>query len=85
MAELKTKATNASVDKFLASVKDGKKREDCLTVLSLMRQVTKAEPKMWGVASLGLGDYTYRYESGRELDWFSRRFSRHARKRSHST
>src|SRR5687768_2973571 len=75
MAELKTKATAASVDKFLASVKDAKKREDCLTVLSLMRQVTKAEPKMWGSSIVGFGDYRYKYESGRELDWFLVGFS----------
>ncbi len=70
MAELKTKATDVSVDKFLASVTDARKRTDCLTVLSLMRQVTKAEPKMWGSSIVGFGDYRYRYESGRELDWF---------------
>lgn len=75
MAELKTKATEASVDKFLTSVKDPKKRQDCLTVLSLMRQVTKAEPKMWGSSIVGFGDYRYVYESGRELDWFLVGFS----------
>ena len=75
MAELKTKPTQASVDKFLASVADAKKRKDCLTVLSLMRQVTKAEPKMWGSIIVGFGDYRYVYESGREVDWFLVGFS----------
>ena len=75
MAELKTKQTDASVDKFLASVTDNKKRHDCLTVLSLMRQVTKTEPKMWGSSIVGFGDYRYMYESGRELDWFLVGFS----------
>lgn len=75
MAELKTKATKASVDKFLASVKDTKRREDCLTVLPLMRQVTRAEPKMWGSSIVGFGDYRYKYASGRELDWFLVGFS----------
>lgn len=75
MAELKTKATKASVDKFLASVPDAKKRKDCLTILALMRQVTKAEPRMWGSSIVGFGDYRYRYESGRELDWFLVGFS----------
>ena len=75
MAELKTKATDASVDTFLASVPDTKKRKDCLTVLSLMRQVTKAEPKMWGSSIVGFGDYRYVYESSRELDWFLVGFS----------
>jgi uncharacterized protein DUF1801 len=75
MAELKTKATDASVDKFLASVKDPAKRQDCLTVVSLMRQVTKADPKMWGSSIIGFGNYRYVYESDRELDWFLVGFS----------
>ncbi len=75
MAELKTKATSASVDKFLAGVKDATRRSDCLTVAKLMQQVTKAPPKMWGQSIVGFGNYTYRYESGRELDWFLVGFS----------
>lgn len=75
MAELKTKATNASVDKFLAGVQDERRRNDCLTVAKLMQQVTKAPPKMWGPSIVGFGDYTYRYESGRELEWFLVGFS----------
>lgn len=38
MAELKTKQTNASVDAFLASVADEKRRQDCRTVLKLMKR-----------------------------------------------
>jgi hypothetical protein len=75
MAELKTKVTSASVDKFLAGVKDKQRRDDCLTVVTLMQQVTKAPPKMWGSSIVGFGDYTYHYESGRELDWFLVGFS----------
>ena len=70
MAELKTKATSASVGKFLAAVKDAQRRADCLTVAKLMQQVTKAPPKMWGGSIVGFGDYTYHYASGRELQWF---------------
>jgi len=36
MAELKTEEANASVDKFLNSVSDSKKREDCFKILKLM-------------------------------------------------
>ncbi len=69
MAELKTKATTASVDTFLAGVKDDQRRRDCLTVAKMMQQVTKAEPKMWGSSIVGFGNYRHVYESGRELDW----------------
>lgn len=75
MAELKTKATTASVSKFLAGVKDEQRRQDCLTVAKMMQQVTKAEPKMWGPSIVGFGDYRYVYDSGRELDWFLVGFS----------
>ncbi len=70
MAELKTKATNASVTKFLDSIKDKERRRDCETILELMRKATRAEPKMWGTSIIGFGDCHYVYESGREGDWF---------------
>jgi hypothetical protein len=75
MAELKTQVTKASVDKFLAGIKDEKKREDCYQILKLMKKATKAEPKMWGPSIIGFGDYHYKYASGRENDWFVAGFS----------
>jgi uncharacterized protein DUF1801 len=75
MAELKTKPTSDSVEKFLNTIKDPERREDCLTVLKLMKHATKAEPKMWGSAIVGFGDIHYVYESGREGDWFVMGFS----------
>ncbi len=70
MAELKTKRTQASVKAFLKRVPDDTRRQDCLTVLRLMKQATRAEPKMWGSSIVGFGSYRYRYASGREGDWF---------------
>ena len=75
MAELKTKKNEASVTKFLDGVKDEKKREDSYTILKLMQQITKAEPKMWGTSIIGFGSYHYKYASGREGDWFVTGFS----------
>jgi hypothetical protein len=40
-----------------------------------MKQVTKAEPRMWGSSIVGFGSYHYKYESGREGDWFVTGFS----------
>jgi hypothetical protein len=70
MADLKTKRTEASVDAFLKRVVDDSRREDCLTLLRIMKQTTRAEPKMWGPSIVGFGDYHYKYASGREGDWF---------------
>lgn len=70
MSEPKTKPTDESVTAFLDSVEDEKKRRDSYAVLELMREVTGEEPTMWGESIVGFGSYHYRYESGREGDWF---------------
>ena len=75
MVDLKTKAIGKSVEQFLRSVKDKKKRDDCLTVLKLMKQVTRTKPKMWGPSIIGFGTYHYKYESGHEGDFFLTGFS----------
>jgi hypothetical protein len=75
MAELKTKVTKVSVDKFLQGIQNEEKREDCYQILKIMKKATKAEPKMWGTSIIGFGDYHYVYASGREGDWFITGFS----------
>jgi len=74
MPELKTKATTASVDKFLKGFPEDR-RKDCYAILEIMKKATNAEPKMWGTSIIGFGDYHYKYESGRENDWFITGFS----------
>ena len=69
MAEPKTQANDASVADFLAAVPDPTRRADCLAVAELMREVTGAEPRMWGPSIVGFGRYRYRYASGREGEW----------------
>jgi len=75
MAELKTKPNKGDVEKFLNSVDDEKRRKDSFEVLKLMRDITGEEPKMWGGSMVGFGSYHYKYESGREGDWFVTGFS----------
>ena len=77
MAERKTKVIKVSVDKFLQGITDEQKREDCYQVLKIMQKATRAEPKMWGPSVIGFGDYHYKYDSGRENDWFITGFSPH--------
>jgi hypothetical protein len=74
MAELKTKR-NDQIDEFLNRVEDKKKREDCFAILHLMKEVTSTEPGMWGNSIVGFGSYHYKYESGREGEWFLTGFS----------
>ncbi len=70
MSELKTKPGQESVETFLASVEDGPKRRDCLDLAKMMTQITGRDPVMWGGRMVGFGSYHYRYDSGREGDWF---------------
>lgn len=74
-AELKTKLNDASVDAFLNTVGDEQIRADCFEIAKLMKQVTKAEPKMWGSSIVGFGSYHYKGASGREGDWMLVGFS----------
>ena len=74
-AELKTKVNDASVTKFLKSVDDEQKQKDCFEIVQMMKQATKAEPKMWGSSIIGFGSRRYKYASGREGDWMQIGFS----------
>lgn len=74
-AEVKTKVNDASVTKFLDSVTDEQKRNDCFEILKIMKQVTREEPKMWGTSIVGFGSYHYKGKSGREGDWMLVGFS----------
>jgi Domain of unknown function (DU1801) len=75
MAELKTKVNEASVEEFLSNIPDEKKRKDAFEVLELMQTIMKQPPKMWGTNIVGFGSYKYKYESGREGEWFLTGFS----------
>ncbi len=68
MSDTKMKPTDSSVEAFLNGVEDETKRADCFALLSLMREVTGEEPRMWGDTIVGFGSYHYRYASGREGD-----------------
>ena len=75
MAELKTKMNDASVMDFLNMIADEQRRQDCYTILDLMRKATRSEAKMWGSSIVGLGNYTVKYAGGRESDWLLVGFS----------
>ncbi len=68
MAENKTKATEVSVDAYLAAVENESVRADCQALAKLMAKWTKEKPKMWGPSIVGFGAYHYKYDSGREGD-----------------
>lgn len=75
MGELKTKKTNASVEDFLNKISDEQTKNECNKIVSIMKSVTKKEPKMWGDSIVGFGSYHYKSKSGQEGDWFVTGFS----------
>ncbi|MCB0638167.1 MAG: DUF1801 domain-containing protein [Lewinella sp.] len=75
MSDLKTKPTGEDVQAFLATIDNEQKRQDAEALMEIMGRLTGAEARLWGPSIIGFGDYHYRYESGREGDWFLVGFS----------
>ena len=68
MAEIKTKANDASVEVFLDRVPNATRREDARTLVRMLKSITRQPPKMWGPSIVGFGSYHYKYATGREGD-----------------
>jgi hypothetical protein len=66
MAEVKTTKNAASVTDFLDGVADPVRRAEAIAVCALIREVTGAEPAMWGSSIVGFGEYRYKYATGRD-------------------
>lgn len=76
LAEIKTKATSASVAGFIDSIPDEQKRKDSEVILKMMEKATKEKPKIWGSSMIGFGNVRYKSPAtGREVDWFKIGFS----------
>lgn len=75
MAELKTQRNAQSVAAFLEKVLDEQRRVDSFALLKMMKEITGREAEMWGDSIVGFGHVHYKYESGREGDWFAVGFS----------
>jgi hypothetical protein len=65
MAENKTKPTEASVERYIASRANAQQSTDCRELMVLFKKVTRHSPRMWGPSIVGYGSYRYTYESGR--------------------
>jgi hypothetical protein len=76
LAEIKTKPTSTSVESFIDSIQDERKRKDSQVILNLMKKATKETPTMWGTSMIGFGIKRYKSPAtGREVDWFKIGFS----------
>lgn len=59
MSEIKTQATTADVSAFLDAATPARRREDGIRLSEIFREVTGAEPVMWGPSMVGYGSYRY--------------------------
>lgn len=66
MAEIKTRATEVSVDDFIAALDNPQRREDAKRVRAMFERLTGERAKMWGPTIIGFGSYHYKYDSGHE-------------------
>jgi hypothetical protein len=69
MPELKTQVNKSSVEKFLRSIKEKERREDCVQIAKMMEKATKSLPEMWGPSIVGFGRRKVVYANGKEAEW----------------
>ena len=66
-----TRPGSGDVRAFLAAVPDERRRGDAVAALALMREVTGAEPVMWGTSMVGFGTQRYTTADGKQREWFA--------------
>jgi uncharacterized protein DUF1801 len=66
-----TRPGDGDVGAFLAAVPDERRRTDALAALELIREVTGAEPVMWGSSMVGFGTQRYTTADGKQREWFA--------------
>lgn len=73
MTENKTKPTKISVTAYIKSL-PAPERHQAVVLLKVFKEVTGMKPIMWG-NMIGFGSYHYKYDSGREGDFFATGFA----------
>jgi len=75
MAEIKTKATPASVDSFIDTIENSRRQEDAKVLLALYTKITGKPPVMWGGSIIGYGTYVYQLADGSQNPFMRSGFS----------
>lgn len=65
MAAPKTVPTDASVEEFLDATTPARRREEGHALAAIIREVTGADPVMWGPSMIGYGSY----ETSTKVSW----------------
>ena len=75
MKKLVNSETNKSVTDFIESVSHKIRKADSKILLSIFKDITNKEPKIWGKSIIAFGKYTYQRKNGDEFEWFNTGFS----------
>ena len=79
MAQNKTVPDGLKVSDYLSQIEPAQRRTDCQRIHDTMLELTGWTPKIWGSklknGIVGFGKYHYKYDSGREGDFFRLGFS----------
>ncbi len=75
MKKLVNSETDKNVDEFIASISNKKRKADSEIILSMIKEITGKEPKIWGTRIVGFGKYSYQRKNGDEFEWFNVGFS----------
>ena len=57
-----------SVKKYIASINDEQMVKDAQALIEMMHRISRHEPILYGIGTIGFGMYHYKYDSGREGD-----------------
>ena len=63
-----TDQDEGSVADYIASLEDAQTAADARVLIDMMTRISRHEPKLWNVGTLGFDTYHYKYDSGREGD-----------------
>lgn len=75
MSDNKTRPTPTDVDAHIDSLGDADRIRDSRRLIAMMEAASSEPPVLWGKDLIGFGSYHYKYESGREGDFFRVGFS----------
>lgn len=67
--------TDRNVNEFINAISNKRRKEDSKQLLKLIQDITKVEPKIWGLSIIGFGKYSYQRKNGEEYEWFNVGFS----------
>lgn len=62
--EIKTRKTKTSLSAAINKIKNTEKKNDYKKLVTIFKDATKANPKLWGKSIVGFGEYNYQRSNG---------------------